>query len=117
PDYKTCDIADPEVFARAADNYGYPTQADHYLDGVRALTGAIDPAFVFIAQEKTAPYLVSVFELDHVAMQIGAIRNRWARDIYAECTATGHWPAYVPDHEPHLLALPRWAEIREGVTR
>lgn len=116
PDYKTCAEASPEAFSKAADNYGYPTQADHYLDGVRTLLGEPDPAFVFIAQEKTEPYLVSVFELDHVAMQIGAVRNRWARDLYAECRRTDVWPAYVPDHEPHLLALPRWAEIREGVT-
>ncbi len=117
PDYKTTDRADPEAFARTADNFSYPTQADLYLDGVRHLLAVPDPAFVFIAQEKTPPYLVSVFELDHVAMSIGAVRNRWARAVYRDCTASGTWPAYVPDYEPHLLALPRWAEIREGVTR
>lgn len=116
PDYKTCAEASPDAFARSADTYGYHTQADHYLDGVGRLLGEPDPAFVFIAQEKTPPYIVSVFELDHEAMQVGAVRNRWARDIYAHCQATGEWPAYVPDHEPYLLALPPWVAKREGIT-
>lgn len=115
PDYKTADHADPETFARSVDRFGYHTQADHYLDGIRELFDAPDPAFVFIVQERTAPYLVSCFELDHGAMAVGASRNRRARTIYRHCTETGHWPGYVPDTEPYLLQLPPWVERREGI--
>lgn len=114
PDYKTGQHADPDAWSRSAWNYGYATQADHYLDGIRQLTGAPDPAFVFIVQERRPPFIVSCFELDHTAMQIGAARNRWARNLFRHCLATDTWPGYVPDHEPYLLPLPRWVEITEG---
>jgi hypothetical protein len=112
PDYKTCHSADPEALSKAAYQFGYHQQADWYLAGCRALGLAADPAFVFVAQEKNPPYLVTVFELDHVAMRIGAARNRRAIDVYVHCTRTGHWPAYVDGVTQ--LALPRWAEIEEG---
>lgn len=112
PDYKTCHSADPDALSKAAYQFGYHQQADWYLAGVRALRLDTDPAFVFVAQEKDPPYLVTVFELDHVAMRIGAIRNRRAIDVYLHCTETGHWPAYVDGVAQ--LALPRWAEIEEG---
>ena len=117
PDYKTCDLAEPEAFGRAAYNYDYETAAALYLEGVQAVTGAPDPAFVHIAQEKTPPYVVSVFELDHIALAIGRARVAWGRQVYQHCAEHDTWPGYVPDHEPNLLALPPWAEIREGVTR
>jgi len=113
PDYKSCHSADPEALSKSVAQHGYHQQAHWYLAGMRALGLADDTAaFVFVAQEKTAPYLVTVFEPDHVAMRIGAARNRRAIDVYVHCTKTGHWPAYVDG--VHLLALPRWAEIAEG---
>ena len=113
PDYKTCHSANPEALSKAVYQFGYHQQADWYLAGTQAL-GLADThaAFVFVAQEKDPPYLVTVFELDHVAMRIGAARNRRAIDVYVHCTKTGRWPAYVDGVTQ--LALPRWAEIEEG---
>lgn len=113
PDYKTCASAEPEAFAKAAYQHGYHQQARWYLDAAQALgLAGPDAAFVFVAQEKNPPYLVTVIELDDTALRIGDIRNRRALNLYAECTASGHWPAY---HEGvALVALPRWAEIEEG---
>lgn len=112
PDYKTCRSADPAALARAVDEYGYHQQADWYRTAAQA-TGLGDEhtAFVFVCQEMTAPYLVTVFEPDMVALRIGAAKNRRAIETYARCTETGHWPAYADDIP--YLSLPTWAQIRD----
>jgi PDDEXK-like domain of unknown function (DUF3799) len=107
-DYKTTTDASPRGFSRSVANYGYHQQADWYTDGIRTLTGH-DVAFVFIAQEKEPPYVVSVFELTDSALRIGAHRNDVAVARWIECTRTGIWPGYVTDIT--ALALPRWAEL------
>lgn len=113
PDYKTCRSADPASLAKSVHNFGYHQQADWYLDGIRTLgLAGDDAAFVFVCQEKTAPYLVTVVELDAMALRIGAIRNRRALDIYARCVAEDHWPGYAADIA--LVSLPPWAERHEG---
>jgi hypothetical protein len=105
-DYKTCRSADPETFAKSAAEYGYHQQAQWYIDGIRACGLDNDPAFIFVAQEKTAPYLVSVIELDDTALAIGRNLNRGAINIYAECMKTGIWPGYTSGVE--LVSLPAW---------
>lgn len=113
-DYKTCVSAEPDALSKAAHNYGWHQQADWYLAGIKALFGLTDDdvAFVFIAQEKTPPYLVTPVELDHDAMRIGQIRNRRALSIYRHCVDNDEWPSYVDG--VHLLSLPPWAAIEEG---
>lgn len=106
-DYKTAASANPEKFGKAAADYCYDMQAAWYLDGILALELHDDPAFLFIVQEKDAPYLVSVVELDSEALIRGRNRNRQAIDLYAECVATDTWPGYCDDVA--LVSLPRWA--------
>ncbi|WP_454044387.1 phage recombination protein Bet [Cellulosimicrobium sp. Marseille-Q8652] len=66
PDYKTAVSADPWKFRSNAADYGYHMQHAMYLDAVEALGLANPaPAFVFIVQEKTAPYVVTVVEPRH----------------------------------------------------
>jgi hypothetical protein len=110
PDYKTCECAEPGRLQRAFHSYGYAQQADWYLTGLRTLGLVEDAAFVFVAQEKTAPYLVTVCQLTDEFLLLGARRNRRALDLYAECTATGEWPGYSNDVE--LIDLPPYA-LRE----
>ena len=109
-DYKTARDAHPVAFARTAADYGYHQQDAWYSDGLTAVRGDHDPAFVFVVQEKTAPYLVSVVELDVVAKRIGRERNRRALELYAECARTDTWPGYVEDVA--LVSLPRYIEIQ-----
>ncbi|MBT2505119.1 PD-(D/E)XK nuclease-like domain-containing protein [Streptomyces sp. ISL-98] len=112
PDYKTCRSAEPAALARAVDEFGYHQQDDWYRAGAKALDLADeDAAFVFVCQEKTAPYVVTVVEMDATARRIGAARNRRALERFAECTATGRWPGY--SDEIAYLSLPPWAEIRD----
>jgi hypothetical protein len=110
PEYKTTTCADPGTLRRTVYSYGYHMQAAFYLDGAKALglAGDTEPAFIFVFQEKTPPYLVTVAELDPLALEIGRARNRDAIARYAECTRTGRWPGYSSDVV--TLSLPPWAE-------
>src|SRR5882724_379572 len=112
-DYKTCGSASPESLQRAVYNYGYHQQASWYLDGARALGMDQHPVFLFVFQEKTAPYLVTVVQPDTDMLRVGARRNIQALDLYRECTATGRWPGYSDEIE--LVSLPAWVETREPV--
>lgn len=106
PDYKTAESASTSDFQRAAATYGYHMQAAWYTDMLRHLEG-VDPKFVFIVQEKTAPYAVNIVELDSTAIGFGRQLNEKAIRIFAECQRTNHWPGY-PLGEP--IPLPRYAE-------
>lgn len=112
PEYKTAVSAEPEAIRRTVDAYGYHQQAAWNSAGVKSLGLAEDVAFVFVVQEKTPPYLVTVVQLDATAMRIGAARNRRALQIYAECTTSGRWPGYADDIAH--LSLPAWAETRDS---
>jgi hypothetical protein len=110
-DYKTTRSADPEQLAKAVYDHGYHQQGAWYLDGAKALGLADDDAaFLLICQEKTPPYLVTIAQLDVVALKIGRFLNRQAIETYAECTRTGRWPGHSDEVE--LLALPAWVENR-----
>lgn len=107
-DYKSTASADPETFGVSAARYGYHTQDANYRDAVKALGLHDDPHFLFIAQEKEPPYLVSVIELTEDAIDAGRARMRRAIDIYLQCMETDHWPNYTDD-EIALVDLPHWA--------
>jgi hypothetical protein len=104
-DLKTTRSADPNDFDKITAEYGYHQSAAHYIDGVQKATGEELP-FRFVLVEKTAPYLVSVVELDIEAISIGRALNERAKRIYRECAETSTWPGY-PSSE--LVSLPMWA--------
>ena len=111
-DYKTAAATDPASIRKAVANYGYFMQAAWYAEGVRVLGLDPDPAFLFIFQEKTPPYLVTVAQLDTEAVSIGRARNTLAREMWRDCTQAGVWPGYSQDIE--LITLPPWAARTEG---
>jgi hypothetical protein len=110
PDYKTAVSAEPEALRKAIANYQLYQQAEWYRAGVRALGlgGDLEPAFVFIFQMKTAPYLVTVAELGRDEQMWGDRMNRSALDLYRRCTDTGRWPGYADDVIE--LELPMYAK-------
>lgn len=112
PDYKTCPSASPDDLTSAVARFGYHQQSEFYLDGVRALGLAADPAFVFVFQEKEPPYIVTVAQLDHDTIMSGRLRNQWARQVYRWCTDRDEWPPYCPDIT--TLALPPWHQEPTG---
>jgi hypothetical protein len=105
-DYKSAASANPKKFAKSALDYGYHIQAATYLDAVETLGFASDPQFLFVVQEKTPPYLVSVCTLGVDELAAGYNLMRDAISIYQECTETGVWPGY--SDEVALLTFPSW---------
>ncbi|MGF2209019.1 PD-(D/E)XK nuclease-like domain-containing protein [Streptomyces albidoflavus] len=112
-DYKTTTDVSPAALQKTVYDYGYHAQGAWYRDGATALglAGDIEPAFLFAFQMKTPPYLVHLVELDMPALTFGAARNRRAREIYAECQATGNWPGF--NDAITYLSLPPWGEKRD----
>jgi len=106
-DYKTTAAGDLASIRKHVANFGYYQQADWYLDGVRALSLSADPAFVFIFQEKTPPYLITPVQLDADALTAGREVNREAINLYRACTERGEWPGYTAGIE--VISLPPWA--------
>lgn len=111
PDYKTCQSAAPASIQRAVFDHGYHQQDAWYRAGARALGLADDAAaFVFVFQQKTAPYLVTVVQLDENTRRIAEERNRRALEIYRDCVDADYWPGY--SDEITLISPPAWAEYR-----
>lgn len=107
-DLKTGREASPEGIEKAVRQHAYHQQAAWYLDGIAALNLAPDPAFVFVFVEKEPPYLVTVAEVDAMALRIARDLNRQALETFRECTETGHWPGYSDQVIP--VRLPAWVE-------
>jgi hypothetical protein len=110
-DLKSTADAHPDSFAGSMRKFGYHQQAAFYLDALTwlGLDNGRAPRFVFVAQEKEPPYLVTIAEPDDEAIEWGRELNRDALRTYARCTATGEWPGY--DHGPTgiaTLSLPGW---------
>lgn len=104
-DLKTTVDANPNEFGKTAYKFGYFMSGPHYIDTVKHVTGE-DSKFLFVNVEKEPPYLVSVTELDDVALSYGRDMLDRAKRIYQECEASGEWPGY----QPHTTtSLPTWA--------
>jgi hypothetical protein len=109
-DFKTCEDASPEACQRAILAYGYDIQAEHYRAVWRAATGE-DRPFLFIFQEKTAPYEVTIVRLSAQFQDLAQQRAARARRMWAECIRTDKWPGYpVGLHE---IDAPAWLVERE----
>ncbi|MFC4912550.1 PD-(D/E)XK nuclease-like domain-containing protein [Actinomadura gamaensis] len=109
-DYKTAHSAHPDAISKAVATYGYHAQGAWYGDGAIELGLAERVVFFLVAQEKERPYLVTVVQLDQVAIDAGRHHNRRALELYAKCRATDTWPAYADGVA--LIGLPGWAENR-----
>ncbi|MEU8839993.1 PD-(D/E)XK nuclease-like domain-containing protein [Streptomyces roseus] len=114
-DYKTCADANPEAVSRAIRDRAYHQQDALYTDGIDAAMPADDGTrFIFVFQSKTAPYLITVRELDQQSRDIGRARNDRALRIYADCTTTGEWPDWTgPVTEIPTISMPTWDVLRQ----
>lgn len=93
-DYKTTKSAEPGEFARSAATFGYAQQADFYMRGLKALGIERDPAFIFVAQETEAPYLVSVVQIAADDLNLAHQLNGRALWTFKQCSESGVWPGY-----------------------
>lgn len=113
-DYKTAVSAAPARFAKTALDYGYHLQSSHYALMARELGVTTDPVR-FIVQEKAAPYLVSVVQLEPDAILLGEQRMAEAAAIWKRCWETGEWPGYPTSTV--TVDLPAWAYTDQAPTR
>lgn len=107
-DYKTATNARTDTFNSAIFKHGYHVQAAMYTEGLRLALGLdYRPGFVFVAQEKKAPYAVNVIEVSEDVMQYG---SRVFHDLlrkYHECKEVDIWQGYVDDIA-NETQLPGW---------
>ena len=107
-DYKSTTDASTDAFMRQAINLGYDFQASMYCEGVEKAAGE-KPLFVFIAQEKAAPYAINIMQADPVFIQRGADRFRELIGIYHDCKESGNWYGYLGKYGViNNLSLPAW---------
>lgn len=107
-DYKTTADASTDGFMRSAINYGYDFQAGMYCEGVERVTGQ-KPLFVFIAQEKTAPYAINILQADDLMVKRGYDIFRELIGTYHACKESGNWYGYLGAYNViNNLSLPAW---------
>lgn len=111
-DLKTAADADEVSLSKAAHNFGYVVQDAFYRRGFRAVRPGVDPWFVFVSVEKTAPYLVHVWQLSERAQAYGDRQVSAALEIYRDCRESGVWPGY-PENEITDVDLPAWVRTEE----
>lgn len=94
-DLKTCADASISGFTRAAADRDYQIQAAFYLDMIQQFYEDETPwTFVFIAQEKKAPYAFNLFEAGSKFIGQGRYEYELLISLYAHCLETGRWPGY-----------------------
>jgi hypothetical protein len=114
PDYKSTVDADPDRFGKHAADFGYDMADYTYTAALAALGIDSDARFVFVNQETTAPYLVSLTELNDRDREVGRSKTLRALRRYQACMETDTWPGYIP--VIHKVSLPSWAHITEERT-
>ncbi len=95
-DLKSTFEAGPMLFPKSVWNFRYHVQEPFYTDGVRA-NGFYPKGFVFVAIEKTPPYLIKLHVLSDEYVQRG--RDEYKRNLatYVQCIESGEWPDYGMD--------------------
>ena len=112
-DYKSTGNAQTEIFSnKDVFRYGYHFQAAMYSEGVmRAMELDVRPRFVFIAQEKTAPYAVNVIAVPDDVMLAGIDKYRELIGRYHECKVMDYYPGYNTMGEMNEVLLPGWMSL------
>jgi hypothetical protein len=94
-DIKSTVDASYEGFRRACRQYRYDIQDGYYRDGYPMAGGFEVEAFIFIAIQKSRPYLTGVYSLEPEDVAKARDDIRRLLDRYAECDRTGKWPGYL----------------------
>ena len=112
-DLKTTENAETQAFMRDAMKFGYDIQAAHYCEGLEKKYKK-PFKFIFIAQEKKAPYLVNVLEADPYFMASGREVRDMLLERYKECVEKDEWPGYIDEKQGiQALSVPAW--IRDSL--
>lgn len=110
-DYKTCQSAETMRFNNEVWRLGYYFQAGMYTEGVMAAKKLKKrPGFLFVAQEKKAPYSVNVIEVSEEVMNAGVAKFHELLAKYHDCNVLDNWAGYVGD-VPNDCFVPTWMEL------
>lgn len=110
-DYKTCLCAETMRFNSEVFRLGYYFQAGMYTEGVMQVKKLRSrPGFLFVAQEKKAPYSVNVIEVSEEVMNAGVAKFHELLGKYHDCNVLDNWPGYLIGDVPNDCFVPTWME-------
>ena len=97
-DYKTTQAsAAPHLLARRMIENGWPVQAAFAETGLHAVFGRARRRFLFVTQEATPPYALTVAELSEAVLTMGRKQVVSAVRLWERCLADNVWPAYTQE--------------------
>lgn len=116
-DLKTTSDASELGFQKNAANYDYHIQAALYVDMIEKFyNDGMSWSFIFIAQEKSAPYAFGIYEASPQFIAQGRYEYEQLILLYQQCKDNDKYPGYQVFCENKFgikeLNLPHWA-IRE----
>lgn len=114
-DYKTSQCAETESFNRSMLKFGYTLQAAMYTEAV--MIGyhlPYRPGFIFVVQEKKAPYSINIVQVSPEVMDYGVKQFRTLIGKLHTCKELDEWPGYLPIGGGYNWTdLPAWADMDE----
>jgi exodeoxyribonuclease VIII len=113
-DLKTCQDASVDGFTRSAAEYDMHIQAAFYADLLSKIEGeGREYTFIFIAQEKKAPFAFNIFEASQQFISQGRYEYEHLLQLYKFCQDNNRWPGYQVfcqnKYGINELKLPQWA--------
>ena len=114
-DYKTTTCAETEAFNRSMLKFGYTLQAAMYTEALmRGYKLPYRPGFIFVVQEKKAPYSINIIQVSPEVMEYGETQFRTLLDKLHTCKELDEWPGYLPVGGGYNWTdLPAWADVEE----
>lgn len=107
-DLKTVQDASANGFAKQCATYHYDFQAAFYSELARQ-NGLKVNHFIFVAVEKTAPFLTATYIATPQVIENGTRKYKQALKIWKECHELNQWRGYPTGIQE--LTLPTWAEV------
>lgn len=105
-DYKTTQSLSDHKLLNSFFSLGYHVQLAHYSAGVKKAYGLEkNPAFLFITQEKDAPYLYDLFSVESEFIERGESVRQDIFKRYKDYLISG----FTEQEEMRKISLPAWA--------
>ena len=93
-DLKSTEDASPKAWLSSARSYRYPLQGHTYRTAFEAFFKRRIKGVVFVAGEKSAPYLSAAYEFGPELMTYAIEDFEKAVALYKSCSALDEWPGY-----------------------
>lgn len=107
-DIKTTENAETDSFMKSCIKYGYDLQAAMYKQGVETVENK-PHKFIFIAVEKSPPYVCNILEADEIIIKKGSQDLTDYLYTLKDCLETDNWYGYNgKDGSPNVISLPAW---------